>query len=325
MKPTVFIDRTVPSEVEARIAEHCVVDKWEGTNPIPRELLLAKLANADGLLTAGSRVDAELLTHAPQLKAVSTISVGYNHFDIDAMRRRGIIGTHTPHVLNNTVADLAFALILGTARRVAELDRYVKEGKWMSGAGNNWFGQDVHHAKLGIIGMGRIGEAVARRARFGFEMEVSYYNRSRKPEAESLLGVRYLELNELLKESDFVVMLAPLTPETTKLIGREQFRLIKPSSIFINISRGQTVDEEALIEALQSGTISAAGLDVYEIEPIPADHPFLKMDNVLTLPHIGSATKATRFDMAMLAAQNLVDAITGQTPAHIVPELQSFT
>lgn len=322
MKPTVFIDRTVPSEVEAKIAEHCDVDKWEGTNPIPRELLLAKLANADGLLTAGSRVDAELLTHAPQLKAVSSISVGYNHFDIDAMRQRGIIGTHTPHVLNNTVADLAFALILGTARRVAELDRYVKEGKWISGVGNKWFGQDVHHAKLGIIGMGRIGEAVARRARFGFEMEVSYYNRSRKPEAESLLGVRYLELNELLKKSDFVVMLAPLTPETANLIGREQFRLMKPSSIFINISRGQTVDEEALIEALQSGTISAAGLDVYEIEPIPADHPFLKMDNVLTLPHIGSATKATRFDMAMLAAQNLVNALTGQTPAHIVPELQ---
>ncbi|MDQ8733626.1 D-glycerate dehydrogenase [Paenibacillus sp. LHD-38] len=322
MKPIVFIDRTVPSEVETRIAEHCVVDKWEGASPIPRELLLEKLANANGLLTAGSKVDAELLTHAPHLKAVSSISVGYNHFDLDAMKQRGVIGTHTPHVLNNTVADLAFALILGTARRVAELDRYVKEGKWKSGVGSSLFGQDVHHAKLGIIGMGRIGEAVARRARFGFEMEVSYFNRSRKPEAESLLGVRYQELNELLKDSDFVVMLAPLTPETTRLIGRDQFQLMKPSSIFINISRGQTVDEEALVEVLQSGAISAAGLDVFDNEPIPADHPFLKMDNVLTLPHIGSATTATRFDMAMLAAQNLVNALTGQSPANIVAELQ---
>lgn len=322
MKPIVFIDRTVPSEVEARIAEHCVVDKWEGASPIPRELLLEKLANANGLLTAGSKVDAELLTHAPHLKAVSSISVGYNHFDLDAMKQRGVIGTHTPHVLNNTVADLAFALILGTARRVAELDRYVKEGKWKSGVGSSLFGQDVHHAKLGIIGMGRIGEAVARRARFGFEMEVSYFNRSRKPEAESLLGVRYQELNELLKDSDFVVMLAPLTAETTRFIGRDQFQLMKPSSIFINISRGQTVDEEALVEALQSGAISAAGLDVFDKEPIPADHPFLKMDNVLTLPHIGSATTATRFDMAMLAAQNLVNALTGQSPANIVAELQ---
>ncbi len=322
MKPSVFIDRQIPSEVEAYIAEHCVVDKWEGLTPIPRQLLLEKIANANGLLTAGAKIDSELLKQAPHLKVVSSISVGYNHFDLAAMKERGIIGTHTPHVLDDTVADLAFALLLGTARRVAELDRYVKEGQWKTGDGIKLFGTDVHHAKLGIIGMGRIGEAVARRAKFGFEMDVVYYNRSRKPEAEEKLGVRYAPLNELLAASDFVVMLAPLTAETTKLIGRKQFQLMKSTSIFINISRGQTIDEEALIEALQAGTIAAAGLDVFEKEPINADHPFLKMANVLTLPHIGSATTQTRFDMAMLAAQNLVSGVTGQTAPNIVDELK---
>ncbi|WP_138751252.1 2-hydroxyacid dehydrogenase [Paenibacillus sinopodophylli] len=322
MKPYVFIDRSVPTEVEAFLAEHCTVDKWEESSPIPRRTLLTKVAQAEGLLTAGAQVDTELIANAPKLRAVSSISVGYNHFDLEAMKRHSIIGTHTPHVLDDTVADLAFALILGTARRVAELDRYVKEGKWKSGMGNKWFGQDVHHAKLGIIGMGRIGEAVARRGRFGFDMEVSYFNRSRKPEAEANLGVHYSALNELLAESDFVVMLAPLTLETTKLIGREQFKLMKPNAIFINISRGQTVDEAALIEALQAGTIAAAGLDVFEQEPIPDDHPFLNMNNVLTLPHIGSATESTRTNMAMLAARNLVNALTGQSPTHTVAELQ---
>ncbi|OBZ17299.1 MULTISPECIES: D-glycerate dehydrogenase [Bacillales] len=322
MKPTVFIDRKVPAEVEAYIAEHCIIDKWEEAAPIPRTLLHEKLAKASGLLTAGMKIDAELLEHAPHLKVVSSISVGYNHFDLAAMKERGIIGTNTPHVLNDTVADLAFALILGTARRVAELDRYVKDGQWKSGDGIKLFGTDVHHAKLGIIGMGRIGEAVARRAKFGFDMEVVYYNRSRKPEAEEKLGVKYSELHELLASSDFVVLLAPLTAATNKLIGQNEFNIMKPSSIFINISRGQTVDEQALIEALQSGSIAAAGLDVYEKEPIDADHPFLTMANVLTLPHIGSATTQTRFDMAMLAAQNLVSALTGQTPACIVDELK---
>lgn len=322
MKPTVFLDRKVPLEVEEFITEHCKIDKWDGDGQIPRQQLLEKVANANGLLTAGASIDSELLGHAPHLKVVSSISVGYNHFDLNAMKDRGIIGTHTPHVLNDTVADLAFALILGAARRVAELDRYVKDGQWKKGDGKTLFGTDVHHAKLGIIGMGRIGEAVARRARFGFEMEVAYYNRSRKLHAEEQLGVSYSELNELLASSDFVVMLAPLTPETNQLIGKAQFSLMKPSSIFINVSRGQTVDENALVEALQAGTIAAAGLDVFEIEPIPPDHPFLQMPNVLTLPHIGSATTQTRNDMAMLAAKNLVYALTGQTPPSVVDELR---
>ncbi|WP_424765624.1 2-hydroxyacid dehydrogenase [Paenibacillus sp. sgz302251] len=318
MKPVVFIDRSIPAEVEAYITEHCLVDKWDSTQSIPRELLLEKLAAADGLLTSGRKVNADLLTRAPKLRAVSTISVGYDHFDLEAMKDRGVIGTHTPDVLDDTVADLTLAFMLGTARRVAELDRYVKDGHWKKSDGVKLFGIDVHHGKLGIIGMGRIGEAVAKRARFGFDMDVVYYNRSRKPAAEQQLGVRYEELKELLSTSDFVVLLAPLTVETKGMLGRHEFRLMKPSSIFINISRGQTIDEQALIEALQEGTIAAAGLDVYEQEPIDPQHPFLQMPNVLTLPHIGSATSQTRFNMAMLAAQNLVAALSGITPPNRV-------
>lgn len=322
MKPSVFIDRPIPAEVEAYIAEHCTIEKWNHGETIPKDELYSKLANVSGLLTAGMKIDAELLSSAPNLKIVSSISVGYNHLDLKAMKERNVLGTNTPHVLDETVADLAFALILGTARRVAELDRYVKEGNWKQGDGNKLFGTDVHHATLGIIGMGRIGEAVARRAKFGFEMDVLYYNRNRKPETEDKLGVRYAELNELLASSDFVLLLAPLTPATIKLIGRREFQLMKRSAIFINISRGQTVDEQALIEALQEGTIAAAGLDVFEKEPIEANHPFLSMENVLTLPHIGSATAATRFDMAMLAANNLINGVKGLTPPNIVEELK---
>lgn len=322
MRPSVFIDRPIPAEVEAYIAEHCNIVKWESAEPITPEGLYPMLTHVDGLLTAGLRIDAELLEAAPNLKIVSSISVGYNHFDLSAMKQHGVLGTNTPHVLSDTVADLALALMLGTARRVAELDRYVKDGRWKQGDGRSLFGTDVHHAKLGIIGMGRIGEAVARRAKFGFEMDVVYHNRSRKPEAEAKLGVRYAELNELLSVSDFVVLLAPLTPETTKLLGRNEFQLMKSTAIFINISRGQTIDEAALIEALQEGTIAAAGLDVFEKEPIDAKHPFLSMPNVLTLPHIGSATEQTRFDMAMLAAYNLVDGVKGQMPSNVVEELR---
>lgn len=267
MKPTVFIDKRIPAEIEAYIAEYCEIDKWTSESPIPRDILLEKVRNVNGLLTSNSNINDELLEHAPHLKAVSSISVGYNHFDVAAIKRRGVVGTNTPHVLNDTVADLVLALMLGTARRVAELDRCVKDGQWKPGDGANWFGTDVHHASLGIIGMGRIGECIAKRARFGFDMDVSYYNRSRKPSAEEQLGVRYASLTELLSESDFIVLMAPLSEETRRMIGRDEFQLMKPSAIFINASRGQTVDEEALIEALQEGTISAAGLDVYEKEP----------------------------------------------------------
>jgi glyoxylate/hydroxypyruvate/2-ketogluconate reductase len=321
MKPYVFIDRPIPTEVEAYIAEHCAYSIWDRKDPIPTDVLQEQLLQANGLLTSGRKIDSNFLEAAPELMAVSTITVGYNHFDVKAMKAHGVIGTNTPDVLNETVADLVFALILSTARRTPELDRYVKDGLWQPGDNENLFGIDVHHSSLGIIGMGRIGDAIARRAKFGFNMEVSYYNRSRRESSEQQYGAIYKTLEELLRTSDFVLLMTPLTPETSRLIGREQFKMMKKTAIFINASRGQTVDETALIEALHEGTIHAAGLDVFEQEPIGPDSPLLRMPNVVTLPHIGSATARTRFEMAMLAARNLVLAVTGQTPHNVVPEL----
>ncbi|MBP1990280.1 2-hydroxyacid dehydrogenase [Paenibacillus eucommiae] len=322
MKPVVFIDRVIPAEVEAYIAEHCDYSRWDRPERMSRELLLEKLANVDGLLTGGAKIDNELLEHAPKLKVVSSMSVGYNHYDTAAMKARGVMGTNSPYVLDETVADLAFALILGTARRTSELAEYVKAGKWQADDNEVLYGVDVHHATLGIIGLGRIGEAIARRGKFGFGMNVLYHNRSRKQAVEDELGVSYRSLDELLSTADFIVLMTPLTPETTRLIGRREFELMKPSATFINVSRGQTVDEEALIEALQNKKIRAAGLDVFNQEPADPGNPLLQLPNVLALPHIGSATAQTRFDMAMLAAKNLVSAVTGHVPPNLVEELK---
>ncbi|WP_168121107.1 D-glycerate dehydrogenase [Paenibacillus sp. HB172176] len=322
MKPKIFVDRSLPAYVEQFLSESCLIDKWEEQDTIPRDELHRRLADAQGYITAGRRIDEELLQAAPNLKVVSTISVGYNHFDIEAMKRYGVIGTHTPSVLDETVADLVFSLMLGVSRRVAELDRYVRDGNWKRGDGANLFGMDVHHATLGIIGMGRIGEAVARRARFGFEMEVQYYNRSRKPEAEAKYDAVYRDLDLLLATSDFVVMLTPLSEQTKGMIGKREFALMKRDAFFINASRGATIDEAALIEALQNGGIRGAGLDVFEKEPVSTDNALLRLPNALLLPHIGSATTKTRNDMAMLAAQNLVNVLDGKQPPHLIAEFK---
>lgn len=322
MKPKVYIASKVSDEVKAYLDEHCECEMWQGEQAITGQQLAEQLGDVEGLMTAGNAVSERLLSAAPKLRAVSNISVGYNHNDLVAMKNRNIIGTHTPYVLDDTVADLALALMLAAARRVTELHNLVREGNWQRGLGEQLFGVDVHHAKLGIIGMGRIGEAIAKRAKFGFSMEVTYNNRSRKPEVEQQLGVSYQSLDELLVESDFIVLMTPLTPQTKHLIGAEQFKLMKKSAIFVNVSRGETVDEAALIEALRSKQIFAAGLDVYEKEPVSPDNPLLKLDNVVTLPHIGSATHRTRQEMAMVAAQNLVDALYGREPKYVIPELK---
>ncbi|WP_379321435.1 2-hydroxyacid dehydrogenase [Paenibacillus puldeungensis] len=321
MKPKVFIARPVPPEVEAYIGKHCHYSKWDRPEPIPRSHLLESLRDVNGLLTSGGKINSELLDHAPHLQVVSTMSVGYDNFDLDAMRERKILGTNTPSVLNDTVADLIFALILDVARRVSELDRYVKDGSWKRGDVESLFGLDVHHKTLGIIGMGEIGEAVARRARRGFEMDILYHNRSRKRRAEADLDAVYCSLQQLLKESDFVVLMTPLTPETVRLIGERELSLMKSTAVFINASRGATVDEEALLSALQNKRIYGAGLDVYEREPIAPGHALLRLPNVVTLPHIGSATHETRYQMAMMAAENLVTALSGHTPPNLLKEL----
>lgn len=322
MKPRIFIDRPVALEIRQYLAAHCELRVWESTEPISRSELLREVADVHGLLTSGAKINEELLSHAPLLKTVSTISVGYNHFDLQAMAAHGVIGTNTPNVLNDTVADLVLALMLGTARRIAELDQYVKSGKWARGSGEALFGVDVHHATLGLIGMGRIGEAIAKRARFGFDMEIVYHNRNRKPDAEARYDAKYVSLEELLGCSDFVVLMVPLTQESMRMFGAKHFEQMKSTAIFINASRGQTVDESALIAALQQQTIRAAGLDVFDREPIDPSNPLLQLPNAITLPHIGSATAKTRLDMAQLAARNLVAALEGQAVPNRV-DLQS--
>ncbi|WP_206832242.1 2-hydroxyacid dehydrogenase [Alicyclobacillus fructus] len=287
--------------------------------------LFSALHDAVGLITFGTRVDETLLEQAPQLKVASTASVGYDHFDLAAMRRRRILGTHTPHVLDDTVADLGMALMLAVARRIVELDGYVRKGAWKKGDEEVLYGVDVHHRTLGIVGMGRIGRALAKRAKFGFSMNILYHARSRHDDVEQAFGARYADLPELLQNADFVVLLTPLTPETENLMNRDRFRLMKPGSIFINLSRGKTVDEDALVQALREGWIRGAGLDVYRQEPIPADHPLLSLSNVVCVPHIGSATQATRTAMLDLAIDNLIAALEGRPKdAYIVPELRDL-
>ncbi|SKA78394.1 gluconate 2-dehydrogenase [Clostridium sp. USBA 49] len=321
IKPKVYIEEKLPKKVLDYIGTYCEYEMWQGDGKISRKELLQKISDKDGIILMGRRVDEEFLNAAPKLKVVSNVSVGYNNFDLEAMKKRKIIGTNTPYVLDDTVADLIFGLILSSARRIPELDRYVKEGKWESKDSDNLFGIDVHHKNLGIIGMGRIGEKVAKRAKLGFDMEVFYYNRNRKKEAEEKIGAKYCDMNTLLKISDFIVLMTPLTKETYHLIDAEEFNLMKSTAIFINASRGQTVNEKALIEALKNKKIFGAGLDVFEIEPVKKDNELLNMPNVITLPHIGSATEKTRFDMAMLAAENLVKGVLGEKVPNIVPEL----
>lgn len=322
MKQKVYISEKVPAFVEEYIGQHFEYEKWDGTEKITRDVLLDKIKDKQGLLNFGAKIDEELLDAAPHLKVVSNISVGYDNFDLEAMKQRQIIGTNTPYVLDDTVADLTFALMLAAGRRITELDQYVKQGEWNAEIGKAQFGLDVHHATVGIIGMGRIGEAVAKRAKFGFDMNVLYYNRRRKEEAEKQFDALYCELDELLQKADYIVMLTPLTEETYHLIGEREFSLMKDTAIFINVSRGDTVDEGALIRALQEKKIYAAGIDTFSKEPIEKDNPLLSLKNVVTVPHIGSATLKTRHQMAMTAAENLVAALKGEQVPYIVSELR---
>lgn len=321
-KPKVYIAKHFPKEVIQYIEKYCQCEKWEGEGEISREVLLSKIRDKNGVILTSIKIDKEFLDNAPDLKVVSNVSVGYDNFDLQAMKSRNVIGTNTPSVLDNSVADLVFGLMLSSARRIVECDKYVRLGKWKSQYDENYYGIDVYGKTLGIIGMGRIGEAIAKRARFGFDMKVLYHNRSRKVEAEKNLGVEYSDLETLSKESDFVVLMTPFTKDTYRLIGANEFKLMKETAIFINASRGQTVDEKALIEALKSGEIRAAGLDVYEKEPVDVNNELLSLDNVVVLPHLGSATWETRNNMAMVSAENMVKVLLGEAAPNIVKELK---
>ncbi|MFT4066780.1 2-hydroxyacid dehydrogenase [Paraburkholderia sp.] len=287
-------------------------------NPKQPGALIEALKDADGAIGTGVKMNAETLDGASRLKVLSTVSVGFDAFDVDYLNRRGILLTNTPDVLTESTADTAFSLVLLTARRLAELAAYVKDGKWTKKIGEDRFGVDVHHKTLGIVGMGRIGTSVARRAALGFRMNVLYVDQGPNALAERVYGAKKVDLEELLKSSDFVLLQAPLTKETRNLISTAQLRSMKRSAFLINASRGPIVDEPALIEALKDGTIAGAGLDVYWEEPLPADSPLLKLDNVVTLPHIGSATHETRQAMNKNAAENLINALNGSLSANMV-------
>lgn len=324
MRPKVVITKKIPGEVEKYIGKFCDYCILDGETLVTDEAFLKELSDADGLLTTGIKINGTLLDQAPNLKIVSDISVGYDNFDLAVMEKRKIMGTHTPYVLDETVADLALGLMLSVARRLPELDRFVRDGKWGEVEEEQLFGIDVHHATLGIIGMGRIGESIARRAKCGFNMNVLYYNRNRKIETEQELGVQFTPFNDLLRESDFILLMTPLTKETYHLIGEKEFDLMKKSAIFINTSRGKTVDEQALIHALDNGSIYGAGLDVFHEEPLPGDHPLFERKNAVLAPHIGSATAKVRFDMAMKAAENVVAGVMGERPTDLVKELKGI-
>nr|WP_289111506.1 D-glycerate dehydrogenase [uncultured Halomonas sp.] len=276
------------------------------------------LAEAHGIIGSGLAITPELLDAAPKLEVISTISVGYDNIPVDELTRRGIMLCNTPDVLTETTADTGFTLIMATARRVVELAEWVKAGQWEASIGPSLYGSDVHGKTLGMVGFGRIGQAVAKRGALGFGMKVLYSNASPKPAIEQQLGATRRELDELLAESDFVCVTVPLTAETERLIGAQQFALMKRSAIFINIARGKVVDESALINALENGVIKAAGLDVFEQEPLSASSPLPHMLNVVALPHIGSATHETREAMTQRAVDNTRLALQGKPPISLV-------
>ena len=321
-KPVVYITRKIFPEALDMIGEVAEIREWEGELAIPYETLLEQVKGVDGLLCMLSdRVDAAVIDAAPRLKVISNYAVGYNNIDIARATERGILVGNTPGVLSETTADLAFALLMAAARNIARADKYVRGGLWqVAWDPKMLLGQDIHHSTLGIIGLGRIGTEVARRAK-GFHMHVLYHNRTRREDMERELGVEYVTLPELLSRSDFISLHVPLTGDTDKMIGSAEFAMMKPTAILVNTSRGQVVDQKALYEALKSGQITAAAIDVTEAEPIPVDDPLLTLDNLTITPHIGSSSTATRTKMAVMVAENVIAGLQGEMlPNCVNPE-----
>ncbi len=319
-KPRIYITRPLPTPA-MRLLEGVVEYRmWDREDePVPRETLLREIVDVDGLICMlTERIDAEVIDRLHKCRVIAQVAVGYDNIDVTAATRRGIVVTNTPGVLTETTADMAWAILLSTARRVVEGDKFTRSGRWKTWALMGLTGQDVYGATLGIVGLGRIGSAIARRAR-GFAMRLLYHSRKRVEEAlEKELGARYVSLDDLLRQSDFVIISAALTPETRHLIAERELGLMKPSAVLVNISRGPIVDQRALYRALVDRKIWAAGLDVFEVEPVPMDEPLLKLDNVVVPPHLGSATISTRTKMATLAAENCVAGVSGKVPPNVV-------
>lgn len=316
----VFATRKLPEDAVKLLETRFKVEFWPYESPVPKNILIEKVREVNGLVCMlTERVDSEVIEAAgDQFWGISQVAVGYDNIDVEAATRKGIYVTNTPEVLTETTADFAFALLMATARRIAEADRYVRSGRWKISWGLTMFlGQDVWGKTIGIIGMGRIGTAVAKRAK-GMNMRILYYDVYRNYTAEMELGAQYVDLETLLKESDFVSIHVPLTSATRHLINEDKLRLMKRTSCLINTSRGPVVDEKALYKALKEGWIWAAGLDVWEKEPTDPDNPLLSLENVTAAPHIASASYETRMKMAIMAAENITAILEGKIPPNLV-------
>ena len=317
MRKKVVVFSQIDTEILSRLQQAYEVVQIDPKQGDVNEQLRAHVVDADGLIGAGRLLNEKNLATAQQLKVISSVTVGYDNYDVDYLNQRKIWLTNTPHVLTETTADLAFTLLMSAARKVTELDVWTKQGQWKRTAGPAQFGQDVFGKTLGIVGLGHIGAAIARRGFYGFNMNILYHNRREKIEMAQPLNAQYCTLPELLQRSDFVVIAVDLNADSQALMGAKEFAQMQSHAVFVNIARGSVVDEAALIEVLQQGKIFAAGLDVYEKEPLQ-ESPLFSLPNVVTLPHVGSATAETRKKMAELAYRNLVDALEGRTPRYIV-------
>jgi len=326
-RTTVFIARRVFGDIVDRLRAGFDVRTHEGESPLSQPELIAALQGCAGVFITGSeKIDGVLLDACPQLKAVCTMAVGYNNVDVAACTARGVVVTNAPGVLTETTADFGFALMMAAARRISESERFLREGRWQHWGVDMFAGGDVHGATLGILGMGRIGQAIARRGHGGFDMRVAYHNRSHLPaDVEASLGATWMTLPDLLRSADHLVIVTPYSAETHHLVGAEQLRLMKPAATLTNIARGGVVDDTALAAALAAGTIAAAGLDVFEGEPV-VNPALLALRNVVLTPHIASASVPTRRAMANLAVDNLLAALgagpdAGKPPTVLNPEV----
>jgi len=315
----VYVARRLPDPAMDRLRQQVDMTVWPTDElPPPREVLLKAAAASDGLLSLlTDRIDGALLDAAPRVRVVSNYAVGYDNIDVAAATSRGVVVTNTPGVLTETVADFAITLLLAVARRVVESDRYTREGRWKSWEPLLFLGQDLYGATLGLVGLGRIGAAVAKRAH-GFDMRILYHDVVRREDLERDLGLEFTSLEDLLRRSDFISVHTPLTPQTRHLISTDQFRLMKRTAVLVNTARGPIVDPDALHRALADRQIWGAGLDVFEVEPVPADHPLLRLDNIIVAPHIASASVETRTKMALMAVENLLAVLEGQRPPNFV-------
>jgi glyoxylate reductase len=323
VKPKVFVTRIIPEAGLNRIKAHCDAEIWTDPLPPPHAVLRQKIAHCDGLVALlTDKIDGPLLDAAPRLKVVSNYAVGFNNIDVAAATERGIAVGNTPGVLTDATADMAFCLLIAAARRVVEGHAYSVSGKWKTWEPLGHLGQDLAGRTLGVLGMGRIGYALAKRCRGGWDMRVLYYDVYRNEPAEKELGAKLVDLDTLLGESDFISVHTDLNEKTRGLFNAERFKKMKRTAVFVNTARGPIVDQKALYEALKSGTIFAAGLDVTDPEPPAADDPLLKLPNIILAPHIASATVGTRNAMAEICANNLIAGLTGQKlPAWVNPEV----